>query len=120
MSKQAIAIYDGFVGWRGQAQQLIAGTAWNADHEFVQANPQHFRFPDGGEPKAAKEDADTGKDAGKAGQVDTAGEADLPPYTEWKLADLQQEAADRGLPTSGTKADLAARLEQWDADNPDA
>jgi beta-lactam-binding protein with PASTA domain len=36
-------------------------------------------------------------------------------YSEYTKAELEAEAEARGLPTSGTKADLTARLEADDA-----
>jgi len=44
----------------------------------------------------------------------TAGAA-APDYNSMTVADLQQLAGERGLPTSGTKADLVARLVDADA-----
>jgi hypothetical protein len=118
MSKKAYANFDGFVGWRGQAMQMIAGSAWDIDHDFVQGNPDKFVFPEGGEPEPVVVLADDGVDAGAADVIDQGD--DLPPYIEWKLADLQQECRDRQLTSSGTKAELAARLDAWDAEHPDA
>ncbi len=32
----------GFVGWDGQTIRVDAGTEWDFDHPFVQANPHMF------------------------------------------------------------------------------
>jgi SAP domain len=38
-------------------------------------------------------------------------------YGDWTVPQLQEEAAARELPTSGRKADLVARLQEYDATN---
>lgn len=50
--------------------------------------------------------------------VDGDGDDDVPPYSDWIATDLAAECTRRGLPKSGTKPDLVARLEQYDRDNP--
>lgn len=42
--------------------------------------------------------------------------ADAPAYDAWTLVQLRAELTNRGLPTSGNKADLAARLRAADQD----
>ena len=39
---------------------------------------------------------------------------EYPPYQEWLKDDLIAECRERGLPVSGTKDDLAARLDEYD------
>jgi hypothetical protein len=138
MSK-AVAIFDGFVGHNGKNVQIIAGSTWSSDHEVVRAHPDKFDIANNGpgESKeqrvkrlraelaeaeaetasASQEDDDEGTPVGAEGSIDRGEE--LPPYTEWKLADLQAECRDRGLSANGTKADLAARLDQYDAEHPE-
>lgn len=130
--KKAVAIYDGFVGHHGQAIQLIGGQAYPVDASIVKAQPQHFQFSDDGaemidnphETPAQKVDRlraelkQAEQLAVAEGGSEDEGE-ELPPYSEWLLADLQAECKDRGVPYSGAKADLVKRLEDWDAAHPD-
>lgn len=51
--------------------------------------------------------------------AEEGGQEPLPPYEEWKLADLQTEATARGLAKSGTIAELAERLYKWDEEHPE-
>lgn len=44
-------------------------------------------------------------------------EVDIP-YSEWPLSELQAEAKKRGVSGSGTKAEIAARLDAWDVEHP--
>jgi hypothetical protein len=41
-----------------------------------------------------------------------------PPYEDWLADDLREELERRGLPKSGNKAELVARLEANDAEPP--
>lgn len=54
----------------------------------------------------------------KAGDASTDAEqieqTEVPPYEEWAKADLQTELEQRGLPKSGTVAELAERLRVHD------
>lgn len=52
--------------------------------------------------------ADGDADAGEQGET-------LPPYSEWKKDDLIAEAEARGLSKSGSKEELAKRLDDYDA-----
>lgn len=140
MSK-ATAIFDGFVGHNGKNVQIIAGSIWNPDNSVVRAHPDKFDITGDSAPKetaeqrvarlraelaaaeaesasATEEDDDGGAAVGSEGTVDRVDD-DIPPYAEWKLADLQAECRDRSLSSSGTKAELAARLDQWDAEHPE-
>lgn len=36
----------------------------------------------------------------------------------WSYRDLQEEAGNRGLPKSGSREEIVARLREWDRDNP--
>lgn len=40
-------------------------------------------------------------------------------YDDWKQPQLQAEASRRGLSAGGTNAEIAARLDEWDATHPD-
>lgn len=40
-------------------------------------------------------------------------------YDDWKQPQLQAEASKRGLSAGGTNAEIAARLDEWDAAHPD-
>jgi hypothetical protein len=42
-----------------------------------------------------------------------------PDYMAYRVADLRELSRDRGLPVTGSKADLAAALAAWDAGHPD-
>jgi hypothetical protein len=44
----------------------------------------------------------------------TATVTETPPYEEWHNNELQNELAERGLSTSGNKAEMVARLQQDD------
>jgi hypothetical protein len=130
---KAIATYDGFIGWRGSAQQVMAGMHWETDHPFVQDNPALFRFPDGGDPrtgtgasvplqpveegKAAPSIPEEVPDAQETAQAplpDDAGEDEELPYSEWPLTELQVECEARGLSKLGNKIQLANRLDADD------
>lgn len=56
-------------------------------------------------------------------QNDAMDEADRldedPPYNTWTNEELRLELMARKLDTSGKKADMVARLEKWDEDNPE-
>lgn len=128
--KKCIATFDGFIGWRGQATQIIGGSEWNVDHPMVVDNPQLFRFPEGGEPETPQPVVvdvthetpvveETLKDVNDK-DADGNVEEELPPYVEWVVKELQDECRVRGLSTTGNKSDLVTRLEEWDKDNPDA
>lgn len=45
-------------------------------------------------------------------------EDDVPPYSEWSLADLRGELENRGLDTTGKKGELVVRLEADDEEDP--
>lgn len=52
--------------------------------------------------------AEVGED--QAAEEPEGAPVDPDPYADWSLAELQEEAAARGLAKSGTKADLVRRL----------
>lgn len=51
-------------------------------------------------------------------QVESTPEPDTRSYDEMSLADLQDASRERGLPVSGTKANLAQALAGYDDDPP--
>lgn len=61
---------------------------------------------DAGIPLPGEQDADADEDVDE--------DAEVPPYEDWTLPDLQAEAGKRKLVKSGTKADLVHRLEEDD------
>lgn len=130
--RKCIAVFDGFVGFGGQAVHVIGSSEWPVEHDLVKAMPELFRYPEGGDPR--EEPAKSGlsvtespvqPDAQKTTPaevseapaaspvVDDDGQ-ELPPYSQWTYADLQRECVARNLAKSGTKADLVARLEADD------
>ncbi|QLF84501.1 hypothetical protein SEA_RIE18_19 [Microbacterium phage Rie18] len=71
--------------------------------------------PDGFEDED-DESEDENEDEGEEENEDEEQEEDLP-YSEWEFSDLQAELKKRDLSAKGSKEQLAARLEQHDADN---
>lgn len=66
------------------------------------------------EPNPELSDADL--TAGSTPETETESDEDeeIPPYTEWTIAELKAELGKRELPLSGKHADLVARLEADD------
>lgn len=85
-----------------ELEQRVEVVAWEDDHFRVPAEVADHAGLATGKPdteEGTEDEAETGK-----------------PYSEWLKADLQTEASERGLPTSGTNAELAERLEADDAE----
>lgn len=54
------------------------------------------------------------------GQSDTDTDGQVESWEDLKIGELQKEAEARGVSKSGTKPELIARIEKFDAENPPA
>jgi hypothetical protein len=91
---------DGFAGWSGGEAHLHRSVAWDSAHPLVLERPDLFRT-----------ELDVAADAWMAADPDPTGPSPaINRYDAMRLSDLRAELAARGLPTSGNKPDLAARL----------
>ncbi|QNN98584.1 hypothetical protein SEA_AESIR_18 [Microbacterium phage Aesir] len=81
----------------------------DGEDEDESGTPEGFENED-------EESEDENDEDEESEEDDEEQEEDLP-YSEWEFADLQAELKKRDLSAKGSKEQLAARLEQHDADN---